>query len=144
MIILCLITGLATVGFGLVLPTFLFYAENLGATPMVATIIIGTYSMGQFIGTPIWGRVSDRIGRKPVLLISIFGQGICFVLLALSTNLWMLALARFFGGMVSANISTAMAYVTDSTEESVRAKHIGFIGASVSVGFMAGPALGGL
>ena len=111
---------------------------------MVATIIIGTYSMGQFIGTPIWGRISDRIGRKPVLLISIFGQGICFVLLALSTNLWMLALARFFGGIVSANISTAMAYVTDSTEESVRAKHIGFIGASVSIGFMVGPALGGL
>ena len=103
MIILCFITGLATVGFGLVLPTFLFYAQNLGATPAIATVIIATYSMGQFIGTPIWGRLSDRIGRKPVLLISIFGQSICFVWLAYSSNLWMLAAARLFGGMISGN-----------------------------------------
>ena len=108
MIILCFITGLATVGFGLVLPAFLFYAQNLGSTPAVATVIIATYSMGQFIGTPIWGRLSDRIGRKPVLLISIFGQSICFVWLAMSSNLWMLAIARLFGGMISGNISTAM------------------------------------
>ena len=144
MIILCFITGLATVGFGLVLPAFLFYAQNLGATPAIATVIIATYSMGQFIGTPIWGRLSDRIGRKPVLLISIFGQSICFVWLALSSNLWMLAAARFFGGMISGNISTAMAYVADSTDEKKRAKWLGYIGASVSIGFMIGPALGGL
>jgi len=144
MIILCFITGLATVGFGLVLPAFLFYAQNLGATPAVATVIIATYSMGQFIGTPIWGRLSDRIGRKPVLLISIFGQSICFVWLALSSNLWMLAIARLFGGMISGNISTAMAYVADSTDEKKRAKWLGYIGASVSIGFMIGPALGGL
>ena len=144
MIILCFITGLATVGFGLVLPTFLFYAQNLGATPAIATVIIATYSMGQFIGTPIWGRLSDRIGRKPVLLISIFGQSICFVWLAYSSNLWMLAAARFFGGMISGNISTAMAYVADSTDEKKRVKWLGYIGASVSIGFMIGPALGGL
>ena len=144
MIILCLITGLSTVGFGLVLPTFLFYAQNLGATTAIATVIIATYSMGQFIATPLWGRLSDRIGRKPVLLISIFCQSICFMALALAPNLWMLALARFMGGIVSGNISTAMAYVSDSTNEEKRAKWLGYIGASVSIGFMTGPAIGGL
>ena len=144
MIILCLITGLSTVGFGLVLPTFLFYAQNLGATTAIATVIIATYSMGQFIATPLWGRLSDRIGRKPVLLISIFCQSICFMALALAPNLWMLALARFVGGIVSGNISTAMAYVSDSTNEEKRAKWLGYIGASVSIGFMTGPAIGGL
>ena len=144
MLILCLITGLSTVGFGLVLPTFLFYAQNLGATTAIATIIIATYSMGQFIATPLWGRLSDRIGRKPVLLISIFCQSICFMALALAPNLWMLALARFMGGIVSGNISTAMAYVSDSTNEEKRAKWLGYIGASVSIGFMTGPAIGGL
>ena len=144
MIILCLITGLSTVGFGLVLPTFLFYAQNLGATTAIATMIIATYSMGQFIATPLWGRLSDRIGRKPVLLISIFCQSICFIALALAPNLWMLALARFIGGLVSGNISTAMAYVSDSTSEEKRAKWLGYIGASISIGFMTGPAIGGL
>ena len=144
MIILCLITGLSTVGFGLVLPTFLFYAQNLGATTAIATVIIATYSMGQFIATPLWGRLSDQIGRKPVLLISIFCQSICFMALALAPNLWMLALARFMGGIVSGNISTAMAYVSDSTNEEKRAKWLGYIGASVSIGFMTGPAIGGL
>ena len=144
MLILCLITGLSTVGFGLVLPTFLFYAQNLGATIAIATVIIATYSMGQFIATPLWGRLSDRIGRKPVLLISIFCQSICFMALALAPNLWMLALARFMGGIVSGNISTAMAYVSDSTNEEKRAKWLGYIGASVSIGFMTGPAIGGL
>ena len=144
MLILCLITGLSTVGFGLVLPTFLFYAQNLGATTAIATVIIATYSMGQFIATPLWGRLSDRIGRKPVLLISIFCQSICFMALALAPNLWMLALARFMGGIVSGNISTAMAYVSDSTNEEKRAKWLGYIGASVSIGFMTGPAIGGL
>ena len=144
MIILCLITGLSTVGFGLVLPTFLFYAQNLGATTAIATVIIATYSMGQFIATPLWGRLSDQIGRKPVLLISIFCQSICFMALALAPNLWMLALARFVGGIVSGNISTAMAYVSDSTNEEKRAKWLGYIGASVSIGFMTGPAIGGL
>ncbi len=144
MIILCLITGLSTVGFGLILPTFLFYAQNLGATTAIATMIIATYSMGQFIATPLWGRLSDRIGRKPVLLISIFCQSICFIALALAPNLWMLALARFIGGLVSGNISTAMAYVSDSTSEEKRAKWLGYIGASISIGFMTGPAIGGL
>jgi len=144
MIILCLITGLSTVGFGLILPTFLFYAQNLGATTAIATMIIATYSMGQFIATPLWGRLSDHIGRKPVLLISIFCQSICFIALALAPNLWMLALARFIGGLVSGNISTAMAYVSDSTSEEKRAKWLGYIGASISIGFMTGPAIGGL
>jgi MFS family permease len=100
--------------------------------------------MGQFIATPLWGRLSDRIGRKPVLLISIYCQSICFMALALAPNLWMLALARFMGGIVSGNISTAMAYVSDSTNEEKRAKWLGYIGASVSIGFMTGPAIGGL
>jgi len=135
---------LSGMGFGLVLPAFLFYAENLGASPVIATIIVGAYSIGQAIATPIWGRMSDRYGRKPMLLLSIFGVGLSYLLMALAGNLWVLALARIMTGLLGGNVSVAMAYVTDVTPVEKRAQSMGLVGGSISLGFIIGPAMGGL
>ena len=144
MLILFLVCVLSAMGFGLVLPSLLFYAENLGATPDVATLIIAAYAVGQFISTPIWGRLSDRFGRKPILIISSAGMLLSYLLLAWSWNLWVLGLARGFGGLMADTFSAAAAYVTDITLPEQRAKGMGMVGAGMSVGFILGPALGGL
>ena len=135
---------LSGMGFGLVLPTFLFYAGNLGASATVAATIIGTYSIGQFIATPVWGRMSDRYGRKPMLLLSMAGLTLSYVLLALADNLWLLALARAMNGLMAGNIAVAMAYVSDITPIEKRAQGMGYVGGSISIGFIIGPMIGGL
>ncbi len=135
---------LSGMGFGLVLPAFLFFAENLGASATVAATIIGTYSIGQFISTPIWGRMSDRYGRKPMLLLSMAGLTFSYLLLASAENLWMLALARAMNGLMSGNLAVAMAYVSDITPVEKRAQGMGYVGGSISLGFIVGPMIGGL
>ena len=148
--ILLVTVMLSGMGFGLVMPPFLFLAENLGASKTIATTIVGLFSIGQFIATPIWGRLSDRYGRKPILIISMAGLTVSYVLLAFAEylatplNLWILAGARLLNGLMSANLSVAMAYVSDVTPEEKRAQGMGFIGGAISIGFMVGPALGGL
>ena len=106
--ILFLTVLLSGLGFGLVLPGFLFFAENLGASPALATAIIATYSLGQFIATPVWGRASDRYGRKPVLVVTMAGAVLSYLLLAYATNLWVLAVARFLNGIMAGNLAVAM------------------------------------
>jgi multidrug resistance protein len=135
---------LSGLGFGLVLPSFLFFAGNLGASSMVATTIIGMFAIGQFIATPIWGRLSDRIGRKPVLVLSLAGQALSYLLLALADNLWVLAAARLLNGLSAGNLSVAMAYITDVTPVEKRAQGMGYAGGAISLGFIIGPALGGV
>lgn len=135
---------LSGMGFGLVLPTFLFFAGNLGASATVAATIAGTYSIGQFISTPVWGRMSDRYGRKPMLLLSMAGLTLSYVLLALADNLWLLALARAMNGLMAGNIAVAMAYVSDITPIEKRAQGMGYVGGSISIGFIIGPMIGGL
>ncbi len=135
---------LAGMGFGLVLPAFLFFAENLGASPIVATTIVGSYSLGQFIANPFWGRMSDRHGRKPILLMSTAGVFIAYLLMAFAENLWMLGGARFLTGIMGANVPVAMAYITDVTPLEKRAQGMGWVGGAISLGFIVGPALGGL
>jgi DHA1 family tetracycline resistance protein-like MFS transporter len=135
---------LSGMGFGLVLPSFLFYAQNLGASVTIAAMILGSYSIGQFIATPIWGRMSDRHGRKPMLLLSLAGLTLSYVLLALSENLWLLALARAMNGLMAGNIAVAMAYVSDITPIEKRAQGMGYVGGSISLGFIVGPMIGGL
>lgn len=144
MLILLTTIMLSGMGFGLVLPGFLFFAENLGASPAVATTIVATYSMGQFISTPIWGRLSDRFGRKPILVISLFGSAVSYLLVAFAPNLWVLALGRALTGLMAGNLSAAMAYVSDVTPVEKRAHGMGLVGASMSLGFIVGPALGGV
>ena len=127
---------LSGMGFGLVLPAFLFYAENLGASAVLATAIVGSYSIGQAIATPIWGRMSDRYGRKPMLLLSTFGMGLSYLLLALADNLWALAFARVMTGLLGGNVAVAMAYVADMKLKRVLAISLNDIEGIIEVGEM--------
>jgi len=130
-------------GFGLVLPGMPFFAENLGASPMLATVILGLYAPGQFIATTVWGRLSDRFGRKPILVITNGGTAIAYLLMAFAPNLWVLAAGRALSGLMG-GIAPAMAYVSDVTLPEKRAQGMGWVGASMSLGFVLGPALGGV
>ncbi|MFE8699957.1 MFS transporter [Cytobacillus sp. FJAT-54145] len=142
--VLFAIMFLVMVGFGIIIPVLPFYAEELGASPTELGLLMAIYSLMQFIFAPMWGRLSDRIGRKPVIMIGILGLSISFFLLALSTQIWMLFAARIIGGILSAaNMPTVMAYVADITTDEDRGKGMGIIGAATGLGFIFGPAIGG-
>lgn len=136
---------LVMVGFGIIIPVLPFYAEDLGASPTDLGLLMAVYSLMQFIFAPMWGRISDKVGRKPVILVGIFGLSLSFFLMAISTELWMLFAARIIGGLLSAaNMPTAMAYVADITTEEDRGKGMGIVGAATGLGFIFGPAIGGM
>ncbi|MFD2761519.1 MFS transporter [Lentibacillus juripiscarius] len=142
---LFLVMFLVMVGFGIIIPVLPFYAEELGATPTELGLLMAVYSFMQFIFAPMWGRISDRVGRKPVIMIGIFGLSLSFFMLALSANLWMLFAARIIGGILSAaNMPTVQAYVADITADEERGKGMGIIGAATGLGFICGPAIGGV
>ncbi len=132
------------VGFGIVLPLQPFYAQKLGAAPEVVTLVAASYTAAQFVFAPLWGRLSDRIGRKRVLLITIAGSCAGYLWLAFADTLIVLFLARAFGGAMAANMGVAHAYVADVTPPADRARGMGRIGAAAGLGFVAGPAIGGL
>src|SRR5690625_2573714 len=133
------------VGFGIIIPVLPFYAETLGASPAELGLLMAVYSLMQLLFAPMWGRISDRIGRKPVILTGIFGLAISFFFMALASKLWMLFAARIIGGFLSsANMPTVTAYVADITSEDDRGKGMGVVGAAVGLGFILGPAIGGL
>lgn len=143
--ILMLVMFLVMIGFGIIIPVLPFYAADFGATPTQLGLLMSTYSIMQFLFAPVWGGVSDRIGRKPVMLVGIAGLSLSFFLFAFSTSLWMLFAARIVGGMLSAaNMPTVMAYVADVTTPENRGKGMGMIGMSVGLGFIFGPAIGGI
>ncbi|MFD1607792.1 MFS transporter [Oceanobacillus luteolus] len=143
--ILFMIMFLVMVGFGIIIPVLPFYAENLGASPTELGLLMAVYSLMQLFFAPMWGRISDRFGRKPVILIGIFGLSLSFFMLALSTEVWMLFAARIVGGILSAaNMPTVMAYVADITTEEERSKGMGIIGVATGLGFIFGPAIGGV
>lgn len=133
------------VGFGIIIPVLPFYAEEIGASPTELGLLMAIYSLMQLIFAPMWGRVSDRIGRKPVIMIGIIGLSFSFFLMGMSTQLWMLFAARIIGGLLSAaNMPTVMAYVADITTDEDRGKGMGVIGAATGLGFIFGPAIGGV
>ena len=143
--ILFLVMFLVMVGFGIIIPVLPFYAENLGASALELGLLMAVYSLMQLLFAPMWGRISDRIGRKPVILTGIFGLAVSFFLMALATKLWMLFAARIIGGLLSsANMPTVTAYVADITSDEDRGKGMGIIGAAVGLGFILGPAIGGI
>jgi DHA1 family tetracycline resistance protein-like MFS transporter len=147
MAILFIVIVLSSMGFGLVIPPFMFVAVNLGATEMMAAFIISTFAMGQFLATPIWGRLSDRYGRKPILILTMLGSSIAYLLMAWadsSASIDMLLASRFLTGLMAGNFAAATAYVADITPPEKRAQGMGMVGGAVSLGFMAGPALGGM
>lgn len=134
------------VGFGIVIPVLPFYAEGsrFNATPRTVGFLFASYSVMQLIFAPILGRLSDKHGRRPVLFISIIGTGIGFLILGFANTLWMLFLGRILDGITGGNISTAQAYIADITTKEDRAKGMGLIGAAFGLGFVFGPAIGGI
>lgn len=143
--ILFIVMFLVMVGFGIIIPVLPFYAENIGASPTQLGLLMAVYSLMQLLFAPMWGRVSDRIGRKPVIMIGIFGLALSFFLMGISSSLWMLFAARIIGGILSAaNMPTVMAYAADITTPEERGKGMGVIGAATGLGFIFGPAIGGV
>lgn len=131
-------------GFGVLLPVFPFWGRALGASPTTITLALGAYSLGQFIGAPLWGKMSDRYGRRPVLLWSLIGGAVSYVMMTQADSIWLLGAARLFGGLMAGNIAVAFAYVGDVVPESGRPKAMGMLGAAFGLGFIFGPAIGGL
>jgi DHA1 family tetracycline resistance protein-like MFS transporter len=134
------------VGFGIVIPVLPFYAEGtiFNATPRTVGLLFASYSIMQLIAAPVLGRLSDRHGRRPVLLLSIIGTGIGFLILGFANTLWMLFAGRILDGLTGGNISTAQAYIADVTTKEDRAKGMGLVGAAFGLGFIFGPAIGGV
>ncbi|HKP81829.1 MAG TPA: MFS transporter [Pyrinomonadaceae bacterium] len=134
------------VGFGIVIPVLPYYAEGtaFNATPRTVGLLFASYSIMQLIFSPVLGGLSDKRGRRPVLLLSIIGTGIGFLVLGFATSIFMLFLGRILDGITGGNISTAQAYIADITTEENRAKGMGMIGAAFGLGFIFGPAIGGI
>src|SRR5438552_5997535 len=132
------------VGFGIIIPLLPFYAETFGASPIVIGLLFAVFSLCQLIAAPALGDLSDRRGRRPILIFSLLGTVISFVMLALAHTVTMLFLARIVDGLSGGNISTARAYVADVTEPKDRARAYGLIGAAFGLGFIFGPALSGV
>ena len=132
------------VGFGIVIPLLPLYAEHYRPAPWVFGLLMATYSAMQFVFSPILGRLSDRVGRRPVLLISLTGSVVGFVIFALADSLVWLFASRLLAGIAGGNIATAQAVIADTTKPEDRARGMGLIGAAFGLGFIAGPALAGL
>lgn len=139
------------IGFGIVVPLVPVYSKHLGAHGVIIGLIIASFSAMQFISSPIWGRLSDRHGRRPILLISTAGAAISYVLFAVSSAMqneiaaiWMLVISRSLAGICGGNITVAQAYMADITPPEKRSRSMGLIGMAFGLGFIFGPLLGGL
>jgi MFS transporter, DHA1 family, multidrug resistance protein len=132
-------------GFGIVLPVLQFYAREVGATPVQIGLLATSYAFMQFLFAPLWGALSDRIGRKPIFALGLFGYAVSFIIFGLSHQVWELFIARILGGVLSAaTLPTAMAYVGDTTTEEGRGAGMGLMGAAMGLGFTVGPGIGGI
>jgi DHA1 family tetracycline resistance protein-like MFS transporter len=131
-------------GFGIIIPLLPFYAESFGASAFAIGLLGTSFSLMQFLFSPIWGRWSDRVGRKPIILVGLLGSCLSYVTMALAPSLTLLFVARIVGGIAGANIPTAQAYIADVTTPENRARGMGMVGAAFGLGFIFGPALGGL
>jgi DHA1 family tetracycline resistance protein-like MFS transporter len=129
------------VGFGIIIPLLPFYAETFGASPIAIGFLFAIFSIAQLVAAPVLGDLSDRYGRRPILIVSLAGTALSFVMLALASSLPMLFLARIVDGLSGGNIATARAYVADVTAPEDRARAYGIIGAAFGLGFIVGPAL---
>src|SRR4029078_1388350 len=130
------------VGFGIIIPLLPFYAQTFGASPLVIALLFASFSLSQLVAAPLLGDLSDRWGRRPVLIFSLLGTVVSFVMLAVAHSLFMLFAARIVDGLSGGNITTARAYIADITTEDNRAKAFGILGAAFGLGFIVGPGLG--
>ena len=138
-----LIVLVDVMGFTIVIPLLAIYAETFGASPLVATLIVSCYAVCSLISTPIIGKLSDKHGRRPLLIISQAGTCAGFLILASSNALWMVFVGRIIDGITAGNLSLAQAYISDHTKPEDRASAFGIIGIAFGIGFMFGPWLGG-
>src|SRR5207253_2911325 len=130
--------------FGILIPLLPLYGRQYGASMTTVGLLVATYSLMQFVFAPLWGHVSDRIGRKPVLSMTLAGNALSYGLFAVSDSLPLLFVSRALSGFFGANIATAQAYVADVTSKEGRTKGMGMIGMAFGLGFVLGPAFGGL
>ncbi|MDD3828503.1 MAG: MFS transporter [Anaerolineae bacterium] len=144
-VLLSLTLGVVMLGFGMIMPIMPFYVERMGASASELGLLVAISPFIQLVASPLWGGVSDRRGRKPVLAIGLLGYGLSMLFFGLSTELWMLFVARAVGALLSAaTMPTTMAYIGDSTSEEERGGGMGALGAATGLGMVLGPALGGL
>jgi multidrug resistance protein len=136
---------LMMLGNGIIIPVFPYYVKSMGASAFQLGLLLTVYALCQFIFAPIWGRYSDKVGRKPLLMLGITGYAVSFILYGLAHAIWLLFVARIAGGILSAAVMpTAMAYIGDVTTEEKRGSGMGLMGASMGLGMVMGPALGGI
>jgi DHA1 family tetracycline resistance protein-like MFS transporter len=139
-----LVVFIDLLGFSLILPLLPYYAETFKASETTTGILIASYAVMQLIGAPILGRLSDRFGRRPILLVSVFGTFLGFLLLGFANALWILFASRIIDGITGGNLTVAQAYISDVTDAKDRSKGLGLIGAAFGLGFIIGPVTGGL
>src|SRR5215467_7685735 len=138
-----LIVLVDVLGLTIILPLLPFYAESMGATAGIVGLLVSTYALCQLIAGPPLGHLSDRIGRRPVLLVSQIGTCIGFLILANAKTLWVVFLARIIDGLTAGNLTVAQAYIADVTDSENRTKAFGYIGISFGLGFLVGPGISG-
>ena len=143
LLVLFLTVFIDLIGFGMVIPFLSYYAREYGASGTTVGAVVGIYSIMQFFFAPVWGRLSDRIGRRPVLLISLTASCLGYFLFAFAQSLTLLFASRIIAGVGGANIGTAQAYIADTTTHENRAKGMGLIGAAFGLGFILGPPISG-
>ncbi len=131
-------------GFGILVPLVPYMAVRLGVAPAFITPILGIYSLCQLLAAPGWGRLSDRYGRRPILISSLAGACASYLLLGFAHSIAGLVVARVIAGLMAGNIAAAFAYASDVSTAADRAKSMGMVGAAIGIGFMLGPAIGGL
>ena len=144
LIALALVVFVAMTGFGIFIPMFPFIGLSLEASATEITIAMGAYSIGQLIAAPMWGWLSDRIGRKPVLIAGLVGASVSYLLITQADTIVQMGLARLLGGLMAGNIGAAFAAAADLADDRTRARNMGVVGAAFGFGFIIGPAIAGL
>jgi DHA1 family tetracycline resistance protein-like MFS transporter len=142
LLVVYLTVFLDLLGFGIILPALPYYAVSFGATGLWLGALLTAYSAAQFVGAPVLGRLSDRVGRRPIILASLAGSALSLVLSGLAMSLPLLLLARALAGLFGGSIAAAQAYIADVTRPEARARAMGLLGAAIGMGFVLGPALG--